>query len=147
MSLADVKSAVEALSEQEFTELESFVRQREWDRRINADFSETGRFHAVLERVRADFWAGQVIPVLGRTHRRFWKYLGALPPTVQELARKMHVIRMREPLNPWPKFKEHGNGVCVLRIGKGYRSLGLKESEMVVWFWIGTQEEYNSIQF
>jgi hypothetical protein len=59
MSLAEIKHAVDALSEAELTELASFIRKREesvWDRQIDADFAENGRLRAVLEEVRADLW-------------------------------------------------------------------------------------------
>jgi hypothetical protein len=63
MSLAEIKSAVEGLSEAELTELASFIRRREelaWDRQIDADFAEGGRLRSVLEEVRADLRAGRV---------------------------------------------------------------------------------------
>jgi hypothetical protein len=63
MSLAEIKIAVEALSEAELTELASFIRRREelaWDRQMDADFAEDGRLRGVLEEVRADLRAGRV---------------------------------------------------------------------------------------
>jgi len=63
MSLADIKSAVDELSEAELTELASYIRKREeavWDRQIDADFAENGRLRGVLEEVRADLRAGRV---------------------------------------------------------------------------------------
>jgi hypothetical protein len=57
MSLAEIKSAVNELSEAELTELASFIHQREdlaWDRQIDADFAENGRLRGVLEEVRAE---------------------------------------------------------------------------------------------
>lgn len=63
MSLVEIKSAVDELSEAELTELASFIRKREesaWDRQIDADFSQNGRLRGVLEEVRADLRAGRV---------------------------------------------------------------------------------------
>ena len=63
MSLAEIKSAVDELSEAELTELATFIRQREelaWDRQIDADFGEGGRLRNVLDEVRADLRAGRV---------------------------------------------------------------------------------------
>jgi hypothetical protein len=63
MSLAEIKNAVAELSDAELTELATFIRKREdlaWDQQIDADFSENGRLHAVLEEVRADLKAGRV---------------------------------------------------------------------------------------
>jgi len=63
MSLAEIKRAVDALSEAELTELASFIRTREdaaWDRQIDADFAKNGRLRGVLEEVRADLRTGRV---------------------------------------------------------------------------------------
>ena len=63
MSLAEIKCAVDELSEAELTELASFVRKREesaWDRQLDADFAESGRLRGVLEEVRADLRAGRI---------------------------------------------------------------------------------------
>jgi hypothetical protein len=34
-----------------------------------------------------------------------------------------------------------------VRIGDHYRALGLREGEVLAWFWIGTHEEYNNFRF
>ena len=63
MSLAEIKSAVDELSEAELTELASFIRKREeaaWDRQIDADFAKNGRLRGVLEEVLADLRTGRV---------------------------------------------------------------------------------------
>jgi hypothetical protein len=63
MSLAEIKSAVDQLSEAELAELAAFIYRRDelaWDRQIDADFSENGRLRGVLEEVRADLRAGRV---------------------------------------------------------------------------------------
>jgi len=63
MSLAEIKSAVDELSEAELAELAAFIRKREesaWDRQIDADFAENGRLRGILEEVRADLQAGRV---------------------------------------------------------------------------------------
>jgi hypothetical protein len=63
MSLAEIKSAVDTLSEAELTELATFIRKREeaaWDRQIDADFAESGRLRSVLEEVQTDLRAGRV---------------------------------------------------------------------------------------
>jgi hypothetical protein len=32
-----------------------------------------------------------------------------------------------------------------VRIGLSYRALGIKEDEVMIWFWIGSHEEYNNL--
>jgi hypothetical protein len=63
MSLAEIKTAVDALSSEELAELAAFIRGRDqaaWDRQIDADFAEGGRLHSVAEDVRADIRAGRL---------------------------------------------------------------------------------------
>jgi hypothetical protein len=40
-----------------------------------------------------------------------------------------------------------GNGICVVRIGEHYRAVGLRDGDVIAWFWIGTHEEYNNFRF
>ena len=63
MSLAEIKTAVDALSAEELAELAAFVRERDqaaWDRQIDADFAEGGRLRSVVEEVDADIRAGRL---------------------------------------------------------------------------------------
>lgn len=63
VSLAEIKTAVEALSPDELTELATFIRDRDnaaWDRPIDSDFSDAGRLYSVAEEVRADIRAGRL---------------------------------------------------------------------------------------
>lgn len=63
MSLAEIKTAVDALSADELTELAIFIRERDnaaWDRQIDNDFSDDGRLHSVADEVRADIRAGRL---------------------------------------------------------------------------------------
>jgi len=63
MSLAEIKTAVDALSPDELTELAAFIRERDnaaWDRQIDNDFSENGHLSSVAEEVREDIRAGRL---------------------------------------------------------------------------------------
>ena len=63
VSLAEIKTAVDALSPDELTELAAFIRERDnaaWDRQIDNDFSENGRLSSVAEEVRDDIRAGRL---------------------------------------------------------------------------------------
>ena len=83
----------------------------------------------------------------GRTHRRFWKCFEALPASVQKLAREQYALWKRDPYHGSLGFEERRNGICVIRIGSYYRAVGLREGDIVAWFWIGTHEEYNRFRF
>jgi hypothetical protein len=63
VSLTEIKTAVDALSPDELTELAAFIRERDnaaWDRQIDSDFSEGGRLSSVAEEVRAGIRAGRL---------------------------------------------------------------------------------------
>ena len=63
MSLAEIKTAVDALSADELTELATFIRERDnaaWDRQIDSDFSDSGQLRSVAEEVREDIRAGRL---------------------------------------------------------------------------------------
>ncbi len=85
--------------------------------------------------------------MIGRTHGRFWKHFDALPARVQKLAREKYSLWRRDPRHPSLKFEERRNGICVVRIGDQYRAIGLREGDVIAWFWIGTHEEYNHFRF
>ncbi len=85
--------------------------------------------------------------MIGKTHRRFWKAFEKLPASIRNLAREKYVLWKRDPFHPSLHFEERRNGICVVRIGAGYRAIGLREGDTIVWFWIGTHEEYNRFRF
>ena len=63
MSLAEIKSAVDALSPEELSELAAFIRERDnaiWDRQIDTDFAKGGRLHELADVVRAAARAGKL---------------------------------------------------------------------------------------
>jgi hypothetical protein len=85
--------------------------------------------------------------VIGKTHRGFWKAFEKLPVRIQNLAREKYALWKRDPFHSSLQFEERRNGICVVRIGLSYRALGLREDDTVIWFWIGTHEEYNRFRF
>lgn len=60
---------------------------------------------------------------------------------------KVRALWKRDPYHSSLHFEERRNGVCVVRIGEHYRALGLREGDVIAWFWIGTHEESNRFQF
>lgn len=85
--------------------------------------------------------------MIGRAQRRFWKHFNQLPAGARHLAREKFALWKRDPFHRSLAFAVRRNGVCVVRIGDHYRALGIKEGDIVAWFWIGTHEEYNRFRF
>lgn len=82
-----------------------------------------------------------------QTTSRFWKSYNALPAAVQEKARRAFKLWMENFNHPSLHFKKiHPvDPVYSVRIDLQYRALGIKDENTVIWFWIGTHEEYNKL--
>ena len=70
-----------------------------------------------------------------------------LPGRIQRLARKNYSLWKENPSHPGLQFKLVGkrSPVYSVRIGIGWRALGLKTGEVIVWFWIGSHADYDKI--
>lgn len=80
-----------------------------------------------------------------RTQRLFWTHFDRLPAKVQDLARQKYRSWERDPFHPPLQFKPLVSNVWSVRIGLNYRALGRRSDDVIVWFWIGTHEEYNHL--
>jgi hypothetical protein len=83
--------------------------------------------------------------MISRTTRQFWIQLKALPPDVQSLAAKAYQLWLADPWHPGLQFKQVDNAepIYSVRIGLGYRALGVRSGSTVTWFWIGKHEMYD----
>jgi hypothetical protein len=61
------------------------------------------------------------------------------------LARDKFEVWQRDPFHPSMQFKPLFANVWSVRIGDHYRPVAQKHGDLVVWFWIGTHEEYNNL--
>jgi len=83
-----------------------------------------------------------------RTTSRFWKEYNALPNDICELARRNYELLKSNPAHPSLQFKRliGKRIVWAVRVGDHYRALGReRDDSTIVWFWIGTHEEYNQL--
>ena len=67
-----------------------------------------------------------------------------LPVRIQRLARKNYKLWKENPSHPSVQFKLVGkrSPVYSIRVGIGWRALGLKVDDVIVWFWIGSHASY-----
>lgn len=81
------------------------------------------------------------------TTGRFWKCFNSLPPEIQKQARQVYKIWTNNPNHPSLHFKQISNtgAIYSIRIGLHHRAIGIKESKTMIWFWVGTHEEYNNL--
>ena len=81
------------------------------------------------------------------TTSKFRACLEKLPDHIQVKARKSYRLWLANPLHPSLQVKQiHSiSPIFAVRISLGYRALGILEEDTMVWFWIGSHEEYNSM--
>ena len=82
-----------------------------------------------------------------RTTRRFREALQRLPADVRRSAQAAYGLFARDPAHPSLRFKKvHATDpIYSVRITRQYRALGLLEEDTVIWFWIGSHEQYERL--
>ena len=80
-----------------------------------------------------------------RARRSFWVTFDALPQHIQRVARDKFRLWHREPFHPSLHFKELRKDIWSARVTDSYRALALRDGELIVWFWIGTHEQYERL--
>ena len=77
----------------------------------------------------------------------FLRCFGRLPEEVRSRARRMYRLWQTDPAHPSLRFKRvHSREpVYAVRVGLGWRALGLVEGDTITWFWIGSHAEYDRL--
>ncbi len=77
----------------------------------------------------------------------FLRCFRSLPKRIQEKARKTYKIWKNDPNHPGIDFKRVGKNqpIYSVRIGIGWRALGIKEKDSMIWFWIGSHADYDKL--
>jgi hypothetical protein len=78
---------------------------------------------------------------------RFWKAFEKLPQHIQRQARRSYQLWKQDPYHPSRHFKQvHSRKpIFSTRIGMGWRALSRRDNDDMIWFWIGSHEEYNTL--
>ena len=74
----------------------------------------------------------------------FWVCYHALPAPMQALADKAFGLLKTDPRHPALHFKRVG-AFWSARVGLHHRALGVQIPEGVLWFWIGSHAEYDTL--
>ncbi|MFW6184632.1 MAG: hypothetical protein ACOC8X_12605 [Chloroflexota bacterium] len=85
--------------------------------------------------------------MISLTTARFWKAYNHLDESVQKQAREAYKLFDQNPYHPSLHFKKvHPNRpVYSVRISLSYRALAVWEGEQVIWFWIGSHDDYDKL--
>lgn len=79
--------------------------------------------------------------------KAFRRHFEKLPTEIQEQAVKGYRLWRNAPYHSSLQFKRIGRKqpVYSVRVGLGYRALGLVENDAIYWFWIGPHSEYDNL--
>lgn len=79
--------------------------------------------------------------------REFQKRLDQLPNAAQEQAARAYELWRKDPFHSSLQFKRVSprQPIYSVRVGIGYRALGLREADQIHWFWIGPHAEYDTL--
>ena len=96
----------------------------------------------------AQRWAAAAYtPVTSSVTKAFRDLLHRLPTATQEQAARAYALWRTDPYHNSLQFKRvsQRQPIYAVRVGLGYRALGLREGDHVYWFWIGPHAEYDAL--
>ncbi len=82
-----------------------------------------------------------------KTTDRFWKCYNDLPEQIKKEARKAYKEFSADPYYPGLHFKRiHSTrAIFSIRITRDYRAIGIQQDNQMIWFWIGSHNDYNNL--
>lgn len=85
--------------------------------------------------------------MISQTTSKFWKCFERLPPEIQEAAQKAYQQWQQDPYHNSLKFKHVHPTLPIysVRVALGWRAVGLKEEDCMIWFWIGSHADYDKL--
>jgi hypothetical protein len=77
----------------------------------------------------------------------FLECFAKLPDEVKAHARRAYGLWKANPQHPGLQFKRVSNSepLYSVRVGRGWRALGLLEERTITWFWIGSHGDYDHL--
>lgn len=85
--------------------------------------------------------------MISHTTERFRKAFRKLPKSVQRQAKEAYKFFSKNPYHPSLRFKQiHSQKqIYSVRVGLGYRAVGVRDGDDIVWFWIGSHADYDKL--
>lgn len=82
-----------------------------------------------------------------RRAKGFRETYARLPQAVRQQALSSYAIFAGDPFHPGLQFKQINarDGVWSVRVGNHHRALVWRNGDELIWFWIGTQAEYDQL--
>ena len=81
------------------------------------------------------------------TTKRFRTAYSGLTEQTKEATRKAYALWKKNPNHPSLHFKKiHSKKqIYSVRISLGWRAIGIKEDNTIIWFWIGAHSDYDKL--
>jgi hypothetical protein len=85
--------------------------------------------------------------VISRVRPSFWRAYDALDPRWKEAARKSYQLFTDDPGHPSLRFKKLAghDRVWSVRINDSVRALAERDGDTVIWFWIGSHNDFDKL--
>ena len=85
--------------------------------------------------------------MISRRTKTFVDCFERLPDHVKRSAQRCYLQWQANPKHPGLHFKQVGKNhrVYSVRIGIGWRAMGVVQNDSIIWFWVGSHAEYNHI--
>lgn len=85
--------------------------------------------------------------MISHTTKRFREAFAELPSHVQRKAREAYQLWQQNPQHPGLQFKQvhTREPIYSVRVGIGWRAVGVKSDDTMVWFWIGSHADYDKL--
>ena len=85
--------------------------------------------------------------MISHTNSSFWKLYGKLPQNIREIAKKQYKLFTIDAYHASLHFKRvHSTRpIYSARITRNYRAIGILEDNIIVWFWVGSHNEYDKL--
>lgn len=82
-----------------------------------------------------------------RVTAKFRRLFAALPDDVRDRARQSYRLWKADTAHPGVQFKRvhPRQPIYSVRIGIGWRALGIRQADAILWFWIGPHAEYDHL--
>ena len=85
--------------------------------------------------------------MISHTNSSFWKLYKKLPQNIREIAKKQYKLFASDPYHASLHFKRvHSTRpIYSARITRNYRAVGILEDNIIMWFWVGSHDEYDRL--
>lgn len=80
-----------------------------------------------------------------RAHADFWFHYRQLSPHIRSLADKNFELLKANPRHGSLQLKKVASDVYSVRVGLEHRALAFDRGSHLVWFWIGSHDEYERL--